>query len=134
MHGSGLIDVKSITGWDTRFIEALSYQLGECHSFWDESDFSGWPIVEQPVMRRPFIKIDGTVYTFLYYAIFDNIYRNIQKTVARLKPEYAESWKNKQTKVSEEMVASLFNSLLPGAEVHIGNYYPKHFYKENERE
>ena len=124
LHGSGLIDVKSITGWDTRFIEVLSYQLGECHSFRDESDFSGWPIVEQPVMRRPFIKIDGTVYAFLYYAIFDNIYRNIQKTVARLKPEYAESWKNKQAKVSEEMVASLFNSLLPGAEVHIGNYYP----------
>lgn len=124
LNGSGLIDVKSITGWDIRFIRTLTYQLGECHSFWNTSVFSGWPIVEQPVMRKPFIEIDGTAYAFLYYALFDNIYRNIQKNVSQLKPEYKESWKNKQTQASEEMVADLFSRLLPGAEVHIGNYYP----------
>lgn len=124
LGGADLIDVKSITGWDNRFIQALTYQLGECHSFLNESIFSGWPIVELPVMRKPFIKINGIAYAFLYYALFDNIYRNIQKSVTQLKPEYKESWKNKQTEASEEMVASLFSSLLPGAEVHIGNYYP----------
>ena len=41
IFGSDLINVKLITGWDTRFIDALSFQIGECLSFRDESDFSG---------------------------------------------------------------------------------------------
>lgn len=124
MFGSGLIDVKAITGWDRRLIETLTYRLGECKTFWGEEPFAGWPIVEQPIIRRPFIEIDGTVYAFLYYALFDNIYRNLQKTILRQKPEYAATWKDKQTCASEEMVAELFCDLLPGAEVHMGNYYP----------
>lgn len=124
--GSGLIDVKAITGWDQRFIEALTYRLGECKTFWGGEPFAGWPIVEQPIIRRPFIEINGTVYAFLYYVLFDNIYRNLQKSILRQKPEYGEIWKEKQTRVSEEMVAELFCDLLPGAEVHIGNYYPVH--------
>lgn len=126
MFGSGLIDVKAITGWDRRLIEALTYQLGECKTFWGEEPFAGWPIVEQPVVKRPFIEINSTVYAFLYYALFDNIYRNLQKIILRQKPEYGEIWKDKQTCASEEMVAELFCDLLPGAEVHMGNYYPVH--------
>ena len=126
MFGSGLIDVKTITGWDRRLINALTYRLGECKTFWGEEPFAGWPIVEQPVIRRPFIEIDGTVYAFLYYALFDNIYRNLQKTILWQKPEYGATWKDKQTSASEEMVAELFCDLLPGAEVHMGNYYPVH--------
>lgn len=124
IFGSDLINVKLITGWDTRFIDALSFQIGECLSFRDESDFSGWPIVELPVMRKPFIKIEDTAYAFLYYALFDNIYRNIQRIITQQKPEYKERWKAEQTRASEEMVANLFTTILPGAEVHIGNYYP----------
>lgn len=124
--GSGLIDVKAITGWDKRLIETLTYRLGECKTFWGEDPFAGWPIVEQPVIRRPFIDIDGTVYAFLYYALFDNIYRNLQKSILQQKPEYGAAWKDKQTCASEGMVAELFCDLLPGAEVHVGNYYPVH--------
>lgn len=105
-------------------INALTYRLGECKTFWGEDPFAGWPIVEQPIIRRPFIEINGTVYAFLYYALFDNIYRNLQKSILQQKPEYGEIWKEKQTCASEEMVAELFRDLLPGAEVYIGNYYP----------
>lgn len=124
VFGSGLIDVKAITGWDQRLINALTYRLGECKTFWGEDPFAGWPIIEQPIIRRPFIEIDGTVYAFLYYALFDNIYRNLQKSILQQKPEYGEIWKEKQTCSSEEMVAELFRDLLPGAKVYIGNYYP----------
>ena len=124
LHGGGLIDVKSITGWDSRFIDMLSYGINECSSFWNNEEFAGWPIVELPVSKKPFIKINGTAYAFLYYALFDNIYRNIQRGIMLQKPEYLETWKKKQTQASEEMVKDLFLKLLPGANAHVGNYYP----------
>ena len=124
LHGSDLINVEAVTGWNSRFTDMLSYGINECTTFWNESEFAGWPIVELPVMKKPFIKINGTSYSFLYYALFDNVYRNIQKGILQQKPEYLEGWKNKQTQTSEEMVKDLFLKLLPGAEDHIGNYYP----------
>ena len=124
VFGDDLVDVAAITNWDSRFIDTLSYELGECTTFYDESEFSGWPIISLPVMRKPFIKINGKVYAFLYYALFDNIYRIIQKNIFSRKPEYVASWKDKQCESSEKMVKDLFLKMLPGAEVHIGNYYP----------
>lgn len=82
LHGSDLINVAAITGWDSRFIDMLSY------------------------------------------ALFDNIYRNIQKGIMQRKLEYLEDWKEKQTQASEEMDKELFLKLLPGAEAHVSNYYP----------
>lgn len=62
LFGSDLIDVMAVTGWDSLFIDALSLEIGEYHTFWSESEFSGWPIVELPVIRKPFIKINGKAY------------------------------------------------------------------------
>ena len=124
VFGSDLINVKQVTGWDDRFINLLSAEANEVHDFWNGREFSGWPIVALPVFRKPFIKINGTAYAFLYYALFDNVYRNIQKGINKHRPNYLEQWKNKQTEASENMVRDLFLKLLPGAEAHIGNYYP----------
>lgn len=124
LFGSGLINVKEVTGWDSRFIDLLSLTPGEYSGFWGDSDFAGWPIVELPVVRKPFIKIEGVSYAFVYYALFDNIYRNIQKGIMRQKPTYASEWKDKQTYASETMVADLFCKMLPSAAVYLGSYYP----------
>lgn len=124
LFGDGLIDVSAITGWDARFIDALSLEVGADTSFFDDQEFSGWPIVELPVMKKPFIKLNGKTYAFLYYALFDNIYRNIQKNITGRKSDYLDTWKLYQTQISEEMVRDLFLKILPGAEAHIGNYYP----------
>lgn len=124
LNGKDLIDVEFITGWTSRFIDILSYGLGEYSSFWGKEEFAGWPITELPVAKKPFIRIDGISYAFLYYTLFDNIYRNIQKGIMQQKPEYLETWKEKQTQASEKMVKELFLKLLPGAEAHVGNYYP----------
>ena len=123
VFGSDLIDVEKVTGWDKRFINVLSSGLNEylCSR---EGDFSEWPIVDLPVMKKPFIEINGVTYAFLYYALFDNIYRIVQKEIMKAKPHYADKWKELQTNASEKMVTDLFLKLLPGAEAHIGNYYP----------
>lgn len=123
VFGNDLLDVKKVTGWDEHFINVLSSGLNE-NSCSQEGEFSEWPIVNLPVMKKPFIKINGVTYAFLYYALFDNIYRIVQKEVMRVKPHYVDKWKELQTNASEEMVMDLFLKLLPGAEAHIGNYYP----------
>ncbi len=122
--GRDLIDVKKVTGWNEKFIDLLSSSIGECNDFWGDGEFSGWPIVSLPVSKKPFIKLDGVSYAFLYYALFDNVYRIIQKGIMQQEKEYQDIWKEKQTQASEEMVCNLFLQLLPGAESHMKNYYP----------
>ncbi len=124
VFGSELINVKRVTGWDDRFIDLLSSEIAEHRDFWDGDDFSGWPIVRLPVSMKPLIKLDGVSYAFLYYALFDNVYRIIQRGILNQDKGYLAVWKDKQTQASEEMVCNLFLKLLPGAEAHIGNYYP----------
>ena len=122
--GEALNDISRVTGWDARLIDALSLSVGECKTFFDGSEFSGWPIMELPTKRKPFIKIDGISYAFDYYSLFDNIYRALQKEIFRLKPQYVEEWNKRQKRASEDMVKTLFLNLLPGATAYTENYYP----------
>ncbi len=124
IFGEALNDISHVTGWDGRLIDALSLGIGECNSFFDGSEFSGWPIMEMPTKKKPFIKIDGIAYGFDYYSLFDNIYRALQKEIFRLKPEYIDTWSKHQNLASEDMVKTLFLNLLPGATAYRGNYYP----------
>ena len=122
--GESLNDISHVTGWDARLLNALSLCIGECDTFFDGSEFSGWPIMELPTKKRPFIKIDGIFYAFDYFSLFDNIYRALQKAIFRLKPEYVDTWNKRQNLVSEDMVKALFLHLLPGATAFTENYYP----------
>jgi hypothetical protein len=124
IFGEALNDISHVTGWDVRLIEALSLDIGECTSFFDGSEFSGWPIMELPIKKKPFIKINGISYGFDYYTLFDNIYRSLQKEIFRLKPGYVDTWSKRQNLASEDMVKALFLNLLPGATTYTGNYYP----------
>ena len=123
--GLSLNDVKAITDWDYKLIKALTFSINECSNFFDKSEFSGWPIVELPTNRKPFIEIDGISYCFNYYSLFDNFYRIIQKEITKHRPDYKEKWKLNQAQASEDMVEELFCKLLPGAQTYKSNYYPK---------
>lgn len=124
IFGEALNDISHVTGWDSRLIDALSLGIGECNSFFNGSEFSGWPIMEMPTKKKPFIKIDGIAYGFDYYSLFDNIYRALQKEIFRIKPQYVDTWSKRQNLASENMVKNLFLKLLPGATAYTGNYYP----------
>lgn len=121
--GIELNDVCSITGWNKEFVEALSYGLGDCSGFFNDSDYSGWPIVDLPVQKRPFIKIDGNYYCFDYYSFSDNFYRAIQKAVSSRDSGY--NWSKVQQYASETMAADVFQKLLPGCIVYKNNLYPR---------
>lgn len=124
IFGETLNNISHVTGWNTRLIDALSLGIGECKTFFDSSEFSGWPIMELPTKKKPFIKINGFSYGFDYYSLFDNFYRALQKEIFRLKPEYVDIWSKRQNIASEDMVKALFMNLLPGATAYTGNYYP----------
>lgn len=124
IFGEALNDISRVTGWDSRLIDSLSLGVGECTSFFNCSEFSGWPIMEMPTKKKPFVKIDEIAYAFDYYSLFDNIYRALQKEIFRLKPAYVDAWSKRQNLASENMVKDLFLKLLPGAIAYNGNYYP----------
>jgi len=121
--GTKLRDVLEITGWVEKFVNELSYGINEDQKFFDESEFSGWPVIDLPIQKRPFIKLNGKYYCFDYYSFMDNFYRAIQKTVTRLVPNYA--WADQQQDASEKMVETVYQQLLPGCTTYRGNYYPK---------
>ncbi len=123
--GNALYDVKKVTGWDDKLINSLSYGINEYNNFYTQQDFPGWPILDLPVQKKPFIKIQDKSYCFDYYTLFDNIYRVMQKTIKELKPDYVSSWSHIQQTASEKMVEELFVKLLPGCASYRDNYYPK---------
>lgn len=123
--GTDLYNVKKVTGWSDELIDSLSWQIGECQDFFSDKEFSGWPIIDLPVQKRPFIKIEGISYCFDYYNLFDNIYRIIQKDIKRHDNGYTNIWSDIQQIASENLVAEQFKMLLPGCQCYIGNYYPK---------
>jgi len=119
-------DVRMITGWPESFVRGLAYQIGEASDFFDfASGYAGWPILELPIQRRPFVTIDDKTYCFDYYSFTDNFYRAVQRLLCSNNPAYADMWNDYQASASEEFVATIFSSLLPGCKVHKNNYYPR---------
>lgn len=124
MFGYSLYDVKAVTGWSDTLISSLSISLDENKTFFS-GEFAGWPNKDLPVHKKPFIKIEGVVYCFDYYSLFDNIYRVMQKTIRELKESYVNKWSEIQQHASEVMVEDLMVKLLPGCQTYRDNYYPK---------
>lgn len=124
LFGYSLYDVKRVTQWSDKIIDSLSYELNEYKKFFD-GEYPGWPIIDLPIQKKPFIKINGVSYCFDYYNLFDNIYRIMQKTIKELKPTYVNAWSHIQQQTSEEMVEELFKKLLPNSITIRDNYYPK---------
>lgn len=119
--GTKLREVVEITNWTKVFVDELSWEQDATRNFF-EQEFSGWPIIDLPIFKRPFIKINDLSYCFDYYCFVDYFYRAIQKTVTRLKPTY--QWSDRQQFASERMVEQLFKKILPGSTTYLANYYP----------
>ncbi|MGE6573968.1 SEC-C metal-binding domain-containing protein [Paenibacillus xylanexedens] len=124
MFGYSLYNVKAVTGWSDDLINSLSLSLNSNDTFFS-GEYAGWPIIDLPVHKKPFIEIGGISYCFDYYCLFDNIYRVMQKTIRELKPSYVNGWSHIQQHASEVMVEELMIELLPGCETYRDNYYPK---------
>lgn len=124
-----LFNVKKITDWPESLLKKLSWKIGEDDNFFDDDEFSGWPLRILPVKKRPFINIGDGFYCFEILNLCDNFYRVIQSAIIEEKPSYHERWNRIQKATSEKIPIKLFNKLLPGAEL-----YPSLYFKmENEQ-
>ena len=120
-YSTKLNNVIGLTDWPEEFVELFAFSLGEDEKFF-KSNYAGWPNVDLPIQKKPFIKLNGEYLCFDYYSFVDNFYRMFQKTVSRLAPNY--SWKDIQQIASERMVANLFKKILPNSLILENNYYP----------
>ncbi len=125
MLGTALNDVIAVTDWKKKLVDALTLELNKDMAFFTNENFAGWPVLDLPVHKKPFIKIDNTSYCFDYYGLFDNIYRILQKAIKELKPEYSDTWAQLQQVASETMVENILKRILPGCSTYRDNYYPK---------
>ena len=123
MFGLDLFDVGKNTVLPKAILDALSYSPGEDTEFFATGEFAGWPLRIWPVMRRPFIRLNGSTYCFDIFSLFDNIYRVLRRIVIELDPAYKESWNAGQKAASEELPFTYLIRLMPGARVYRPVYY-----------
>ena len=123
MFGLDLFDVEMITTLPRVLLNELVWSPGEDEEFFAEGEFRGWPLRVWPIMKRPFIQLDGRILCFDLFALFDNFYRILQRVIFRLAPDYRGVWNERQKEVSEQLPFSLFERLLPGATMLTPVYY-----------
>ena len=123
LTGLALFDVSKITGLPNPFLQELSWGIGENSSFFEGSNFRGWPTKIWPVFERPFIKLGNTYCCFELHNLFDHLYRVLQRAIILKKPEYSVEWKEKQTEVSERLPLTLLKKILPDSKTLRSVYY-----------
>jgi preprotein translocase subunit SecA len=123
MFGLDIFDVEKNTALPKALLDALSYLPGEDTEFFAPGEFAGWPLRIWPVMRRPFVRLNGSTYCFEIFSLFDNIYRVLRRIVVELEPAYKESWNDGQKAVSEELPFTYLLRVLPGARIYRPIYY-----------
>ena len=115
LFGLDLFDVEKITRLPPALLDKLTWSPGEEEEFFAPGDFRGWPLRVWPTMKRPFIRLGGRVLAFDVFALFDNIYRVLQRTIFHLASDYRETWNARQKALSEELPFRYLESILPGA-------------------
>lgn len=123
IYGFQTNDVIKVTGWPESLVQDLAYEIGEVKDFINEdNEYSGWPLLNLPIHRKPFIKVGKGFYCFDYYSLSDGFYRAVQRAVT-LHVD-TDAWNNDQQLASEKCVEDIFKKILPGCEVFRNNYYP----------
>jgi hypothetical protein len=121
--GLDLFDIEKVTNLSSDLLDELSWSQGQDVEFFSEGEFRGWPLRIWPIFKRSFIKLNGHYYCFELYSLLDNLYRVLQRTVCRIKPDYRDEWNDKQKEISEQLPFKYLKILLPKAQVYQSVYY-----------
>ena len=123
LFGLDLFDVAKVTDLPDALVKDLSWQPGEDTDFFADGEFQGWPLRIWPIMRRPFISLEGRCYCFDIFGLFDNIYRVLRRAIIYREPGYSQLWNERQKTITEELPFKYFAKLLPGATRYGPVYY-----------
>lgn len=121
--GFDLFDVEKVTKLPVVLLEQLAWGIGEEKEFFAPGQYSGWPLRVLPISIRPFLRVEDRFYCFDLTNLTDQIYRVMQRLVVKIKPEYRETWNERQRKVSEEIPFRLLERLMPGCTIYKNVYY-----------
>ena len=122
----GLFDVSRNSQLPDKLLRELSWEPGEDDEFFSPGHLAGSPLRSWPIMKRPFLRIDGNYYCFDPSSLSDHIYRNLYHIVRRLRPDLSETWRDAQARQMEHLAAKYFQRLLPGATILSNAHYRGH--------
>jgi preprotein translocase subunit SecA len=123
VFGMDLFDVGKNTALPQALLDELSWSPGDDAEFFAAGEFRGWPLRVWPIMKRPFIRLNGRVFCFDIFSLFDNIYRVLRRIIIAREPVYDLAWNDRQKAVSEELPFIYLRRLLSGAQVYRPVYY-----------
>lgn len=124
--GSGLMRIDKYCELPDSLLRELSFTPGEDGAFCAAGEYAGWPFRQWPVFSRPFLRHNGHYYCFDLHILFDNIYRNLYRSLIRLSadPKHSQQeWNRVQSSVTETIPLDLLRKLMPGATVYHGVFY-----------
>ncbi len=113
--GLDLFDVEKTSALPQVLRDALSWAPGEETDFFAPGEDKGWPLRVWPTMKRPFLRFGGRTLCFDRYALFDHLYRALQRIIIGLEPGYRTAWNDGQMATSEDLPFERLGRLLPGA-------------------
>ncbi len=119
----GLFDVARNSQLPEKLLRELSWEPGADDEFFSSGHLAGSPLRTWPIMKRPFLLIDGNYYCFDPSALSDYLYRNLYQIVCRLRADLADAWRETQAKQMERLAAKYFGRLLPGATIFSNAHY-----------
>jgi preprotein translocase subunit SecA len=123
LFGMDLFDVAKNTALPQGLLDELSWSPGEDAEFFAPGDFCGWPLRIWPIMKRPFIRLDGRIFCFDIFSLFDNVYRVLRRVIVHREPSYGGTWNDRQKTVSKELPFAYLGRLLPGARIYRPVFY-----------
>ena len=121
--GMDLFDVGKNTTLPQALLDELAWSLGEDTEFFAPGDFRGWPLQIWPIMKRPFILLNGRVFCFDIFSLFDNIHRVMRRVIVKHDPSYNGTWNDRQKAASEELPFTYLGRLLPGGRAYNPLFY-----------
>jgi len=123
MFRGGIANVSHHTKLPPSLLADLSYQRGEETEFFAEGDYAGTPYRTLPARKKPLIQLESDYYAVDPCFTRDAGYRAILFNLLLRKPDYKESFKDRQKLMSEGAFPDILINQLPGAKVYQEVYY-----------
>ena len=130
MVRGGIANVSRHTKLPPMLLADLAYKRGEETDFFAAGDFTGTPYRTLPARKKPLIQLGSDYFAIDPCFTRDAGYRALLHNLLERKPDYKNTFKNRQKTMSEAAFADILCAQLPGAMVFQEVYYKDPVSKE----
>ena len=123
MFRGGISNVSRHTKLPPDLLADLAYQRGEETEFFAEGDFAGTPYRTLPARKKPLIKLESDYFAVDPCFTRDAGYRALLFNLLQRKPEYKNSFAERQKMMTEGAFPDILSVQLPEATVYQEIYY-----------